>query len=250
VLTLGMIVLDGEPYLERAIRSAYATGQISAAVIVEGAVPASGYTDAPWGRPVSTDGTYDTLLRLQSEIPDLSVVCAGSQRSKNDMWDVCLEHLPPRHHGWHLQLDADEVLETPSAMAADMHGGSRCVHMRVQNYYGDERHVAHGGMWDGRHRRLWPMAPGRRYTGHRPPVLSGTEEIPWCDSGTRISHYGYSIPEIVARKCRFYESLLPYHPHYGRQVAWYHEVYLPSLRGECPPSHPGGSSGDYWLEEV
>jgi len=229
-VALGMIVLDGFPMLPYAIQAAMP--HVDKVVIVEGAVPAARRTSVRADGFVSNDGTAELLAGLEKLYDKVTVIRAGLAPSKTAMWNMYFAEVGDCDYV--LNLDSDEIISSGDDLHADLdymdkHKEVDRLDLLVHQFFGDFNHTVHGGMWDHPFRRIWRV-PGmiRTFLTHRPPCIHPQERGETAPS-LELYHYSWLGVEHAKKKSKFYQSLRPDHPQYGRHMEWYERVYVPSL---------------------
>lgn len=228
LITFGMIVLNGEPFLRYSLRSLYPFAhQI---IVVEGASPDAKNIATSTGH--STDNTLATLRDFKrSEDPQdkLIIVTAEDEGYDNGFWpgekDEQSNAYAKRATGDYLwQVDSDEfyrpqdvekilrLLETSPQVTA--------VSFPMITFWGGLQYWVDG--WYLRrgaseYHRLFKWGPGYRYVTHRPPTVcneNGTDlrKLRWLRKsdllrmGIHLYHYSLLFPRQVYEKCDYYGS--------------------------------------------
>jgi hypothetical protein len=229
-VTFGIIVLNGEPFIQYNLRALYPFAyQI---IVVEGAAPAAAGIASPNGH--STDGTLETLLAFKEhDDPEgkLTILTAEDVGHPNGFWpgekDEQSRAFAAEARGTHLwQVDVDEFYR-PDDMAAVLEMLRRdstitAVSFEQITFWGWFDYVAEGWYFrlgwcaNGIH-RVFKWAPGYQYVSHRPPtVLNERGEdlrgLKWvrgktlARKGIFMAHYSLLFPKQVFDKCEYYSA--------------------------------------------
>lgn len=227
-ITFGMIVLNGEPFLQYNLRAIYPFAyQI---IVVEGAAPGARHIADEHGH--STDGTISTLLQFKKkEDPDnkLTIVFAEHEGYPNGFWpgekNEQSQAYAQRATGDYLwQVDVDEFYspEDMEAICAMLtaNPGITAVSFPMITFWGGISSYVDG--WYLRrgastYHRLFKWGTGYSYATHRPPTVVDsdgvdTRSINWVHGkqlkkmGISLYHYSLLLPRQVEEKCIYYEQ--------------------------------------------
>jgi len=228
LVTFGIIVLNGEPFLRYNLRALYPFAhQI---IVVEGAAPAAAAIATPEGH--STDGTLETLRDFQAnEDPNdkLVVVTAEDEGHPDGFWpgekDEMSQAYAHRATGdWLWQVDADEFYQPYDIewicqeLLSDP--GVHAVSFRQIQFWGGLNSWVDG--WFLRYHlpeihRIFRWGPGHRYTSHRPPTVVDANGVDLrrighvsarklARRGVFLYHYSLVLPRQVAQKSAYYSQ--------------------------------------------
>ena len=222
-ISVGIIVLNGEPFIRYCIRALYAHAH--EIIVAEGAALCSKQFGGPDGH--STDGTCETLRRVkEEEDPEDKIIIVqreGNWASRDEQSSA----YAARATGDYLwQVDSDEFY-TPAAieqvramLAADPTiSGAR---FRWHIFWGGKDYVTDGffqRQGGGDVNRLFRWGPGYRYGNHwKGPMVVDAEGQPVKDTGRWIEaeetaeagiycyHYSLTFPSQVFMKTSIYNS--------------------------------------------
>lgn len=227
-ITFGMIVLNGEPFLQYNLRALYAFAhQI---IVVEGAAPDAGPFATADGH--STDHTLELLQAFKTkEDPEdkLIIVTAEDAGHPNGFWPgekhEQSQAYAERAGGNYLwQVDVDEFYK-PEDMQAIIQmliddTGITAVSFPMLTYWGGFDYLAQG--WYLRrggstYHRLFKWGENYRYSTHRPPTVldpqgRDTRKLNWVNSrsleakGIYLYHYSLLFPRQVEEKVTYYNN--------------------------------------------
>lgn len=239
-ITFGMIVLNGEPYLEYNLRTIYPFAhQI---IVVEGATPAAAAISTPDGHSIDTTlHTLNTFKKNHDPEDKLVIITRDGywDGEKDEMSQAYAERVTGDYL-W--QVDSDEFYK-----AADI---ERIIKMlradpsitgmsfkQIQfwgdrNYFTDGWYLRRGAQY---FHRLFRWGEGYTYTTHRPPTVTDPDgqnllhgnwihgrEI--AKQGIYMYHYSLVFPEQVRRKVSYYTAGV------GKGVSsspqWFEDAYL------------------------
>jgi hypothetical protein len=257
-VSFGIIVLNGEPFIEHNLRSLYTFAhQI---IVVEGAVHSAAANATPDGH--SLDSTLATVRRFQAtQDPEHKVQLITIDGFWEEKDAMSVAYADAATGDWLWQVDVDEFYmpEQMAAFLADLAERPDVTGAAFDQitFWGSPDVVVDG--WYLRcgaryYQRLFRWGPGYRYTTHRPPTvvdadgndltkgrfLSGPETRA---SGIRLLHYSLLFPRQVIEKERYYETA-DWNP-YSRLDAWVKQTYLGLERPFAVHNVPGYPS---WLE--
>jgi hypothetical protein len=275
-VTVGMIVLDGMPFVPYTLRALYPhAAQI---VVVEGAAPGARGIARPDGH--SRDGTLEELRRFAAEEdPEgkLTIVTAEDEGHPDGFWPgekvEQSRAYATRATGDYLwQVDVDEfylpadLARVHELLAADP--GITAVTFPTVTIWGglgvatDGWYLQRGGR---DFHRLFKWGDGYTYAAHRPPtVLDGEgrdlRTLRWLDGratgrlGIMMRHYSLLFPKQVREKVEYYANWGLYRDLVDpdRLRAWMEESYqtlrkpyrvhnvyrMPSWLERYPGEHP------------
>jgi hypothetical protein len=265
-ISVGIIVLNGEPFTRYNLRSLYPwTHQI---VVVEGACHAAVAVATPQGH--SMDGTMEVLRRFQrEEDPEhkLTIVTAEDEGHPNGFWPgekhEMSQAYAKRVTGNYLwQIDVDEFYrqEDMPAILEMLNRGVDAVTFPTLSFWGGMECVEDGEymrVHKGREfHRLFRWENGFRYATHRPPTvvdLQGRDlrRGVWVRAahlekiGIHLYHYSMLLPKQVREKCSYYSKVD--WASFQEMERWMEEVF-------CDLKHPFAVCNSLhtpmsWLEE-
>jgi hypothetical protein len=229
-ITFGMIVLNGEPFVEFNLRALYPFAhQI---IVVEGSAPAAANTATAAGH--SLDGTMQALLDFKAhEDPEdkLLIVTAEDEGYPNGFWpgekhEQSQAYAKRATGNWLWQVDVDEFYQPQ-----DMHwiasellarSDAQAVSFKQIQFWGGLNYHVDG--WYLRHyggavfHRLFRWEPGYTYTTHRPPSvvdrdgadlrrLGHVTAKEMARRGIYLYHYSLVFPDQVEAKSRYYSNV-------------------------------------------
>ncbi len=228
LVTFGMIVLNGEPFVCYNLRALYPFAhQI---IVVEGAVPAAAAIATPDGH--STDTTLETIRRFQAEEdPEHKVilVTAEDEGRPNGFWpkekDEQSQAYARRATGDYLwQVDVDEFyraqdMQTVLAMLQDDQEITT-VSFKMLTFWGnfdtltDGWYLRRGAAY---YHRLFKWRQGYAYVTHRPPTVHDAQgcdlrSLRWvkgdvlAQQNIFLYHYSLLFPKQVLEKCAYYRQ--------------------------------------------
>lgn len=236
-VTFGMIVLNGEPFLEANLKSIYPFAhQI---IVSEGASPNAAESADSNGH--SRDRTL-LILREFKEKSDplnkLQIVTAEDEGHPNGFWpgekSQQSQAYAKRATGdWLWQVDVDEFYEPEDMRKIQefliLNPDTSCIVFPAYHFWGGFNHVVEGGfMWHpryqgepyGRYRRVFKWQPGWHYATHRPPTIYNEDlkditRTKLVDAARVLNkrrvmyHYFMTDVRTILRKARYYEKLSP-----------------------------------------
>ena len=199
-ITFGMIVLNGEPYLEYNLRALYPFAH--EIIVVEGAYWAAKGHATPDGH--STDNTLDVLRRFKAEHDQRDIVQIVTREGFWDGLTAQSQAYAERATGDYLwQVDVDEFY-LPQTMQAvvDLLTDDPSITMMtfkaVNFMYDVDYRVVSGRDFQRdyiEYRRLFKFGPGYHYVGHEPPTVHDPEgqdvETIHCLSKNATAHRGW-----------------------------------------------------------
>lgn len=265
-VTFGIIVLNGQPFLEYNLRALYPFAhQI---VIVEGAVAAAQSLATAQGH--SRDGTLQMIRHFQAHNdPEnkLVIVTAEDEGKPNGFWtekDEMSQAYAQRATGdWLWQVDSDEfyldkdmeiifgMLEADPQITA--------VSFPYRQFWGGFDYLETGLWFLYEHtafHRLFRWRPGYRYEKHRPPTAldeTGRDlrSLRWVSDrkmqrrGIYLYHYSYVLPKQAYQKVGYYTHVT-WSTEFRDNERWLKDSYFgledPYFIGESGRSKP------QWLE--
>jgi hypothetical protein len=263
-ISFGIIVLNGQPFLEYNLRALYPFAyQI---IVVEGAVRAAESLATADGH--STDGTLQMLREFQRENdPEgkLLVVTAADEGYKDGFWpekDEMSQAYAKRITGdWLWQVDSDEFYrsEDMQSIAAQLEADTSVttVSFPYLEFFGSFRSYITGQWHIYEHplfHRLFRWGPGYRYVNHRPPTVidhegSDLREKHWLrnpqNNGLPVTlfHYSYVFPRQARQKVGYYSNV-EWTTAFRQNQRWLEDSYMALRR----PMFLGERGGLQWLE--
>ncbi|MDY6836615.1 MAG: methyltransferase domain-containing protein [Thermodesulfobacteriota bacterium] len=265
-VTFGIIVLNGEPFLQYNLRALYPFAhQI---IVVEGACVAAASLATSDGH--STDGTLEKLwVFKEKEDPDnkLVIVTAENEGRRDGFWsekDEMSQAYARRATGdWLWQVDYDEFyLENDMVIVLEMlqsDPGITAVSFPYKQFWGGFDYLETGQWFIYDHpcfHRLFRWSPGYQYVKHRPPTVvdergRDLRTLKWVshkqmrEMGIYLYHYSYVLPKQARQKVGYYTHVT-WSDHYRDNERWLKEGYYgltdPYFIGE------GGRRMPQWLE--
>ena len=257
LITFGIIVLNGEPFLHYNLRSIYPYAhQI---IIVEGAVRSASKNATPDGH--SRDGTLENIYRFKdkedkedkvqiisrdgfwNEKDEMSVVYAQKATGKF-LWQIDVDEF---YHSEDIEKVIDIIGKDPSVS-----GLSFCW----KNFWGGFNYLANGWEYSDHLnrmngiRRVFRWSQNYKYISHRPPTVVDDKNRNLCEMnwlgpdatskfGIYCYHYGMVFPGQAKEKTQYYLNM--WESHKGMKV-WYRDTYcqlknpFSILHGMKPPS--------------
>ena len=227
-ITFGIIVLNGEPFVEYNLRSLYPFAH--EIIVVEGAVPGAASIADSNGH--SNDGTLKILKNLKKQHdPDnkLHIITAEDEGYSNGFWpgekDEQSKAFAKRATGNYLwQVDIDEFYKSEdiktviNILVNDP--TITAVSFKMITFWGELDYTCDG--WYLRRganqfHRLFKWKTGYDYSTHRPPTVlneNGVDlrEINWLNAkelerkGIYLYHYSLLFPKQVHEKCIYYQE--------------------------------------------
>lgn len=220
-ITFGMIVLNGEPFLQYNLRALYPFAH--EIIVVEGAVIAAAGAATMDGH--SQDQTLKTLQQFKElEDPEdkLTIVTRdGFWNEKGEQSQAYADHATGNYL-W--QIDADEFYQPEDMQAViDLLSANElisAVSFQQLSFWGGFDYLADG--WylhqGGNHiHRLFRWGTGYRYCTHRPPTVHNKlgqdmRDLYWI-RGTDLAqrkiwlyHYPLIFPKQVLEKSQYYDA--------------------------------------------
>ncbi len=129
------------------------------------------------GKPNSTDGTVETLHKLEQEFPKLKVIYAtNTWQDKVAMCDEVLKHAEPGYL-WEFDYDEFYMLDTIKTIQEHLrqHPQITDVEFRARHFWGDTAHhcPVEGNAWgnDMGWRRVFKFTGKEKWITHEPPRL-------------------------------------------------------------------------------
>lgn len=188
-ITFGIIVLNGEPFMQHCLRQLYeAAHEI---IVVEGACPDA--RDIATSDGHSSDSTRATLAAFcRDEDPEgkVTVLTAEDLGHPDGFWpgekdEMCAAWASRATGDYIWQIDADEfyhpddLIKVARILAQDP--AITMVQVPLIAFWGDFDYVLDGWYFRlgtrttshpaGWYRRVWRWGPGYSYSGHRPPTV-------------------------------------------------------------------------------
>ena len=265
-VTFGVIVLNGQPFLEYNLRALYPFAhQI---IVVEGAITAAGSLATADGH--STDGTVEMLRRFKAENdPEnkLVLVTAEDEGKPNGFWsekdEMSQAYARQATGDWLWQVDYDEFY-----LEEDMKTVFRLLEADLEitgisfpyrQFWGGFDYVETGQwfIYDfPAVPRLFRWRPGYQYIKHRPPTVvdergHDLRTLKWISHrqmrrmGIYLYHYSYVLPKQARQKVGYYANVT-WSDVFRDNERWLKESYFglrdPYFIGE------GGRLMPQWLE--
>ena len=256
-ITFGIIILNGEPFIQSNLRSIYPFAH--EIIVVEGACRAAAGVATADGH--STDGTLEALFRFKSneDFQDkLRIVTRNGFWFEKDEQSQAYAELVTGDYLW--QIDIDEFYHPDDIkrlmMMLSLNRNISGAAFNLKNFWGGFDYLVDG--WEYRDmivsmggvRRLFRWADGYQYVSHRPPTVIDNEGRDLCAMtwigpevtammGIFCYHYGMVFPKQARQKTLYYSNLFPDHKD---MPLWFQESYLKVnrpfqiLHGTRPPS--------------
>lgn len=238
LITFGIIVLNGEPFLRYCLRALYPYAH--EIIVVEGAAPGAADVATPDGH--STDGTLETLRQFKAEEdPDdkLIVIMRNGFWSEKDEMSQAYATRATGNYLWQVDSDEfykDEDIERVIALMRD-DPDITAISFKMITFWGgfdywcDSWYLKSGAEI---YHRLFKWGPGYTYITHRPPTVHDEQgldlrERKWIDGytlarehGVQMYHYSLVFPHQVSNKATYYAAsqLIP------GVNDWAEDVYL------------------------
>lgn len=243
-LTFGMIVLNGEPFIQHNLRALYPFAhQI---IVVEGACPSARNVATPDGH--SADSTLETLSRFKAEEDTekkLIIITAENDGHADGFWsekDEMSDAYARRATGDYLwQIDVDEFYR-PQDMQSVIDLLARdpdikAITFPMLTFWGGLQYRVDGfyvGSFAAH--RVFAWRPGFRYATHRPPTvvdekgrdLRTLKALSAKEMKRRLIymyHYELLFPKQVKEKCAYYASA-EWTPSLLKAKGWAEESYF------------------------
>ncbi len=219
--TIGIIVLNGEPFTRYCLRQLYPHAhQI---VVVEGGSRKAA-SFAPDGH--STDGTREALAAFKrDEDPEgkVTVITRDGFWSEKDEQSQAYAEVATGDWLWQVDIDEfylhEDIERLRDYLAA--HPDVTAVSFRQIPFFGSPDYAFDS--YDLRARntsqyhRLFRWGPGYRYVTHRPPTVVDARGVElrqqrWLSAidtekmGTYLYHYSLLLPKQVREKCAYYHA--------------------------------------------
>ncbi|NVM22067.1 MAG: methyltransferase domain-containing protein [Desulfobacterales bacterium] len=227
-VTFGIIVLNGQPFLEYNLHALYPFAhQI---VVVEGAVTAAKSLATTSGH--STDGTVEMLRRFKAESdPEnkLVLVTADDECKPNGFWsekdEMSQAYARQATGDWLWQVDADEFyLEKDMETIFEMLESDpdiTAVSFPYKQFWGGFDYLETGQWFIYDHpafHRLFRWRPGYQYIEHRPPTVvnemgRNLRTLKWIShkqmrrAGIYLYHYSYVLPKQAREKVGYFSNV-------------------------------------------
>ena len=229
-----MIVLNGDDFIEYAIKSVYDFAH--EIIIVEGAVEEAMFMVGPDG------GSRDKTIEIIESFPDPDdkiKLIRGRWADKTEQSNVYMR-LATGDYVW--QIDSDEIykwedlVELDEILAANQDRVDM-VSITPLNFYHNLWTIGKGGRWEAKEdpiRRIFKNKPGAHFTTHWPPTLvygDGSTVVGHLEQDTLAEqfgiyfyHYSYITRKQVEEKLEYYNRK-GYSPVVGSDLStWYDEV--------------------------
>ena len=228
-ITFGIIVLNGQPFLEHNLLALYPFAhQI---IVVEGATKAAAALARPDGH--SKDESFEMLKRFKSKQDaenKLIVVSAGDEGFSEGLWpeknEMSQAYAKRATGDWLWQVDADEFY-----MEEDMREIVRllgeddsisAVSFPYLEFFGGFDTLI-SGQWHKyehpRFHRLFKWGAGYQYAEHRPPTVIDEKgrdlrDRNWLSTPMHgqkkifLRHYAYVLPKQAEQKAGYYSNVM------------------------------------------
>lgn len=226
-ITIGMIVLNGEPFTSYNLRSIYPWAhQI---IVVEGACTAASMVADSKGH--SIDGTLELLRRFKAEEdPDnkITIVTAEDEGHPDGFWPgekhEMSQAYAKRATGNYLwQIDVDEFYHEKDihSILSYLTAGASMISFPMLSFWGGLDYLENGEFLRNIFasvKRIFAWSPGYRYTNHRPPTIVDAQgnglHGQWVVSAKELKrkkifmyHYSMLLPKQVRDKCSYYSRV-------------------------------------------
>ena len=229
-ITAGMIVLNGEPFIECSLRAMYEFAD--EIIVVEGAVENAMVAANPDGS--STDRTVEIVRNLPDPDGKITLI-QGRWKDKLEQSNAYMERATG-DYVW--QVDSDEMY-LPDDLAAVRRMLEDDPQITMVTFYCRPFwHNLHtqlvGPPWETIYHRIFKRVPGAHFTTHRPPTVVGEDGTNLAEirlvranetrrRGIFMFHYSFVDAGQVKRKIAYYRRL-------GLTCAgppdWYDRVYM------------------------
>ena len=249
--SFGMIVLNGDDFIEYAIKSVYDFAH--EIIIVEGAVQEAMFMVGPDGG--SRDKTIDLIESFPD--PDHKIrLIRGKWTDKTEQSNVYLR-LATGDYVW--QIDSDEVYKREDLVKLDEilaanQDSVDMVSITALNFYHNLWTIGKGGRWEAKEdpiRRIFKNKPGAHFTTHWPPTLvygDGSTVVGHLEQDTLAEqfgiyfyHYSYVTRKQVEEKVEYYNRK-GYSPVVGSDLStWYDQVWSKWTHPGCEVEKLHGS---------
>ena len=251
-ITLGMIVLNGEPFIEHSLRAMY--DFVDEIIVVEGAVEKAMFAAQPDGS--STDRTVE-IVRSLPDPDDKITLVQGRWKGKLEQSQ---EYMQRATGDYVWIVDCDEMY-LPNDVGHVVEMLEQDPEITAVSFY--ERAFWHnfhtqlvGPPWEGVREavfyRIFKRVPGARFTTHRPPTVVGEDGISLAEKklvranemrrrGIFLFHYSYVDSGQVRQKiayCRNRNSTNAGPPD------WFERVY------EAWPNDPAGVENEHGTHPI
>lgn len=227
-VSFGIVVLNGEPFTQRTLRSLYPFAH--EIIVVEGATPAARNLATTAGH--SRDATLDQIRRFKAEEdPQQKVILVTAEdEGYPDGWwpgekDEQSRAYAKRATGnylWQIDIDEfylpDDMARVLAMLVADP--SIDAMTFEQITFWGGLDYCADG--WYLRrgarsYHRLFKWGPGYSYAAHRPPTVlddlgRDLRALHWISApdlarqGIRLFHYSLLLPKQVIEKCDYYAN--------------------------------------------
>ncbi len=237
-ITFGMIVLNGAPFVDHAIRQVY--GVAHRIVVVEGASRFAMESATADGH--STDDTLARVRRVPD--PEGKIVVISRDGGYDEKLEQTNLFMEAAEGELVFLLDSDEFWEPAHVVeiAEEFARNPRLklATCRCTTFVCGFDFVARGGRYEDVIHRVFRFEPGARFVDHRPPTVRYAgegaavklrdDEVLSADDldarGIRYAHYSYVLPVQVEQKLAYYRAI-GFQNTYGSQFeAWYRDNWL------------------------
>ena len=251
-ISLGMIVLNGEPFIEYSLRQMY--DHVDEIIVVEGAVEKAMFATNADGS--STDRTVEIVRNLPDPDGKIQLI-QGRWKGKLEQSQ---EYMKRATGDYVWAVDSDEMY-LPDDVARIKQMLEDDPEITVVSFY--ERAFWHsfrtqlvGPPWEGCREgvfyRLFKRVPGAHYTTHRPPTVAGDDDVNLVEKklvranemrrrGIFLFHYSYVDTGQIRQKVEYYRRL-------GSKNAgtadWFEKVWL------AWPGDPAGVEAKYGTHPI
>jgi hypothetical protein len=220
-VTFGIIVLNGEPFLEHCLRALYPFAH--EIIIVEGACEAARRTSTPSGHSIDTTAecierfcrdedpaAKIQFIRRNGYWPEKDTMCQafGEQATGELLWQVDVDEF---YHPDDMANILEELYQNPELGGASF---------KQLCFFGSFHHTIDG--WFFRENqpeilRIFRWSRGYTYHQHRPPTVLDTQgrsvrKRPWLTATALakrdifLYHYSYVLPQQVKLKVQYYAA--------------------------------------------
>ncbi len=245
-ISFGIIVLNGQPFLEYNLRALYPFAH--EIIVVEGAVRAASSLATSDGH--SVDGTLQMLADFKRNYDPgdkLRIVTAGDEGYRDGFWpekDEMSQAYATRVTGdWLWQVDSDEFYHEKDMEALtrqlDQSPEVTAVSFPYLEFFGSFNSVITGQWHLYQHslfHRLFRWEKGYKYKSHRPPTVVDEHGVDlrrkhWISSprnannSINLFHYSYVFPKQAEQKVGYYSNV-DWTPAFRENKKWFDESYL------------------------
>jgi hypothetical protein len=226
-VSFGIIVLNGQPFLERNLQAIYPFAH--EIIVVEGATKAARNLARPDGH--SSDGTLEMLEDFKNKRdPDrkLHLISAADEGYADGFWpekdEMSQAYVRQITGDWLWQVDSDEFYkpEDMSSLLEQLEQSQiSAVSFPYLEFFGSFTSVLDGVWYRYEHpriHRLFRWESGYSYQTHRPPTVLDEQgrdlrEKSWMPDPKndkkqiRMFHYSYVLPKQARQKVGYYSNV-------------------------------------------